>query len=74
MYIINRFIGTCFKGANAKSHDFFVINLLTSVFFETSLLEVGPDRLYAGGAARPSGTLLFLKKYLYVLPCGQIFN
>lgn len=52
IYIMKRFIGTCFKGANARSHDFFVINRDTSVFLDTSALRPTFDALYPGGEAK----------------------
>lgn len=52
MYIINKFIGTCFIGANAKSHDFLFIKRETSVFLETSVPRDTLDALYPGGDAK----------------------
>lgn len=37
MYIINRFIGTCFKGPRATSQSFLMSNKLESVSFEDSV-------------------------------------
>lgn len=67
MYIINKFIGTCFKGANAKSHDFLFIKCVTSVFFETSETVGIPDALYAGGDAKPSVATRLLLKYQFII-------
>lgn len=52
IYIINKFIGTCFIGASAKSHDFFVIRRDTSVFLDTSVFKPTLDALYPGGEAK----------------------
>lgn len=49
---MNKFMGTCFKGARARSQDFFVISRDTLVFFDTSAVVLTADDEYAGGDGR----------------------
>lgn len=47
--MMNKFIGTCFKGPKAKSHDFFLIKKFGSASWDTSLCAKLAAVLYPGG-------------------------